>query len=122
MPPIRNRGVPLNRYDLEFKAQRSRYPLTNLTSKRLTIQAKAFKTSLCSENIPKNEEEALNSPNWKEAMQVEMDALKKNEIWEKCLIRPGKRPVGCKWVFIIKYKADGTVQRYKVRLVAKGFT
>ena len=34
----------------------------------------------------------------------------------------GKKPVGCKWVFIVKYKADGTVERYKPRLVARGFT
>ena len=34
----------------------------------------------------------------------------------------GKKPVGYKWVFIVKYKADGTVERYKARLVAKGFT
>ena len=34
----------------------------------------------------------------------------------------GKKPVGCKWVFIVKYKVDGTVERYKARLVVKGFT
>ncbi|RVX18212.1 Retrovirus-related Pol polyprotein from transposon RE1 [Vitis vinifera] len=34
----------------------------------------------------------------------------------------GKKPVGCKWIFTVKYKADDTVERYKARLVAKGFT
>ena len=34
----------------------------------------------------------------------------------------GKTTVGCKWVFTIKYNVDGSVERYKARLVSKGFT
>ena len=34
----------------------------------------------------------------------------------------GKTTIGCTWVFTVKYKPDGSVERYKVRLVAKGFT
>lgn len=33
-----------------------------------------------------------------------------------------KKPIRCKWVFILKYKADGIVEQYKARLVAKRFT
>ena len=51
-----------------------------------------------------------------------MEALEKNGTWEVCELPPGKRPVGCKWVFTIKRKADGTVERNKARLVAKGYT
>ena len=34
---------------------------------------------------------------------------------------PGKRPVGCKYVFKSKYRPDGSIEKYKVRLVAQGF-
>jgi len=33
-----------------------------------------------------------------------------------------KKTVGCKWVYALKYKVDGSLERYKVRLVAKGYT
>lgn len=55
-------------------------------------------------------------------MMEEMNALKKNRTWEKCTVSPRKKPVGCRWIFTLKYRADGTIERYKTRLVAKGYT
>ena len=55
-------------------------------------------------------------------MQEEMRALKKNDTWDFVDLPNGKRAVGCKWVFTIKHKADGSLERQKARLVAKGFT
>ncbi|WVY98070.1 hypothetical protein V8G54_030221 [Vigna mungo] len=51
------------------------------------------------------------------AMVDDMTALEKTT-----LVPRGKKIVGCKWVFIIKHKADGTIESYKARLVAKGYT
>ena len=51
-----------------------------------------------------------------------MRALKKIETWEMTELPKGKRTVDCKWIFIVKYNADGQVERYKARLVARGFT
>jgi len=34
-------------------------------------------------------------------------------------LQPGKKPVGCKWVYTIQYNTDGTTKSYKVRLVVK---
>ena len=48
--------------------------------------------------------------------------MDKNQTWEITDLPKGKSPVGCKWVFTIKYNADGTISRYKARLVARGFT
>ena len=55
-------------------------------------------------------------------MQVEYMALQRNDTWEKCVLPKGKKKVGCRWVFSIKYQADGTIERYKARLVTKGYT
>ncbi|RVW92108.1 Retrovirus-related Pol polyprotein from transposon RE1 [Vitis vinifera] len=70
--------------------------------------------------IPKNIQEALEIPEWREAVMEEIRALEKNGTWEVMTLPRGKKPVGCKWVFTVKYKADGTVEQYKARLVAKG--
>ena len=72
--------------------------------------------------IPRTIQEALDSPQWKQAIQEEMRALVKNQTWEVIQRPHNKVLVGCRWVFIIKYKADGTIERYKARLVAKGYT
>ncbi|KAH9658679.1 protein kinase domain-containing protein [Citrus sinensis] len=69
--------------------------------------------------IPKSVYEALNVPEWKEAMLEEMRALEKNATWEKVDLPDGKTTVGCKWVFTVKYNSDGSLERYKARLVAK---
>lgn len=55
-------------------------------------------------------------------MQVEMEALEKNNTWDLVELSDWKKPVGCKWVFTVKYNWDGSLERYKARLVAKGYT
>ena len=59
---------------------------------------------------------------WKEAMKEEMRALEKNNTWEMVSLPKGKRKIGCKWIFTIKYIIDGILEGYKARLVAKGYT
>ena len=52
----------------------------------------------------------------------EMQVLKKNDTWDIVELPKGKYLVDRKWVFTIKYKSDGNINRYKAQLVAKGFT
>ena len=38
------------------------------------------------------------------------------------LTSPNKKPIGSKWVYKVKHRADGSIERYKACLVAKGYT
>ena len=57
---------------------------------------------------------------WKTAINEEIQALEGNSTWSLTTLPPGKRAIGCKWVFAIKTNVNSEV-RYKARLVAKGF-
>ena len=52
----------------------------------------------------------------------EMNALRKNGTWEVVDLPIDQKRVRCKWVIIVKCKADGSVERFKAKLMAKGFT
>ncbi len=55
-------------------------------------------------------------------MQEEYDSLMTNNTWTLVPLPAGRKPISCKWVFKIKQSANGEVERYKARLVARGFT
>src|SRR5690606_31896233 len=62
------------------------------------------------------------SPEWEVAIQKELDSLKENQVWNEVDRTKDRKVVDSMWVFKIKHNADGSIDRYKVRLVAKGFT
>lgn len=55
-------------------------------------------------------------------MHDELNALKNNHTWDLVQRPTNSNVVGSKWIFKIKYKADGSLDRYKALLVAQGFT
>jgi hypothetical protein len=74
---------------------------------------------------PQTVEEALNGEDakkWEIAMQEQYDFLLVNNTWSLVPLPKGRKPISCKWVFKIKHGVDGEVERYKARLVARGFT
>jgi hypothetical protein len=51
-----------------------------------------------------------------------MDSILANGTRELTECPYGCKPIGCKWVFKNKHRADGTIEKYKDMLVAKGYT
>ncbi|XP_020412249.1 uncharacterized protein LOC109947149 [Prunus persica] len=79
-------------------------------------------SELSSVYVPTKLQDALSNPKWMDARNVEMDSLNKNKTWNLIPLPQGKKAVGCRWVFTLKHKADGSIDHYKARLVAKGYT
>lgn len=99
------------------------HPISNYVSyQNLSQNRRAFTYKITNLFVPRNIKEALDDPNWKLEVLDELNALKKNETCEVVSLPHDKKKVGCKWVFTIKCKANGSVKRYKARLAAKGFT
>jgi hypothetical protein len=74
---------------------------------------------------PETYVEAIRSPQadeWMKAMQEELDMLGARETWVKEKLPSGQKEVGCRWVFLIKFDAEGNITHYKARLVAQGFS
>ncbi|GKB51547.1 ribonuclease H-like domain-containing protein [Tanacetum coccineum] len=87
----------------------------------LTRSNMCFATTLNKSIEPTSYIEALKDNNWVEAMNNEIEALNRNNTWSICYLPAGRKPIGCKWLFKIKYKATCDIERYKARLVTKGF-
>ncbi|KAJ0830242.1 putative RNA-directed DNA polymerase [Helianthus annuus] len=87
----------------------------------LSVDNMCLVSSLNKSVEPSSYNEAIKDPRWIEAMNCEMEALNRNNTWVVVDLPKGRKPIGCKWVYKIKYKANGEIERYKARLVAKGF-
>ncbi|GJU32714.1 zinc finger, CCHC-type containing protein [Tanacetum coccineum] len=73
------------------------------------------------EDDPKTFDEAMKSQDvafWKEAINDEMDFIMGKNTWVLANLPPGCKPLGCKWIFKIKLKVDGTIEKFKARLMS----
>nr|GEZ50528.1 hypothetical protein [Tanacetum cinerariifolium] len=61
------------------------------------------------------------SKKWLDAMNVEMQSIKDNDVWVLVKLPPNARTVGSKWLFKKKTDMDGAIYIFKARLIAKGF-
>lgn len=71
---------------------------------------------------PRGYKSASKHSHWIKAMHEEMHALHSNDTWELVPRPKNLNAAGSKWVYHTKYKSDGSIDRYKARLVAQGFT
>jgi len=104
------------------RSTRERRPPERLTSSKLGEVKLAH--GLIHSVDPQSYEEAMQSlerKEWEKAMKEEIQSLEKNNTWKICELPKGSKCLGLKWVFKRKYHSDGKLERYKARLVVKGY-
>lgn len=93
-----------------------------LSYDNLAPSYKSFICQISSLKKPTTYADAAQDPLWQQATRKKLQALEANNTWVLTSLPPGKHPRGCKWVFKIKHKADGFVERYNAKLVAKRYS
>ena len=79
---------------------------------------------LIEEGEPSTLQEATSNsdvPQWIAAMQEKIETLHKNKTWELVSLPQGRKPIGNKWIYKIKRNNEDQVERYRARLVVKGY-
>eukprot|EP00253_Pinus_taeda_P027439 PITA_27439 len=71
---------------------------------------------------PSSYEEAASQQDWREAMQEEYSSIMKNDVWEVVPRPEGKSVVTSRWLYKVKHAADGSIEKFKARFMARGFS
>jgi hypothetical protein len=77
---------------------------------------------LCCNYEPSCYEEATSHPIWRDVMMEEYQSIMKNDVWDIVLRPKGKSVVTSKWIYNIKHTVNGSIERHKMRFVARGFS
>ena len=104
-----------NPYDTLSRIQRERNPPTKLKDYFTFISEGDVEDPLTIEKALF----ALDSLKWKEAINEELDSIIKNDVWELVELSKNRKAIGSKWILKRKFECDGSIEKYKTRLVAK---
>lgn len=80
----------------------------------------SFSATLIENVEPTSYKEEVKHEVWRGSMKYEVVALEDRDTWTITELPPSKTAIGCRWVYKIKYNADGTIDRHKSRLVDLG--
>lgn len=80
-----------------------------------------FLANISSISEPHSFDQVSRSKEWQQAMEQELEALEKNRTWEIIELPSGKQAIGSRWVYNVKHKVDGSIDRYKARLVTRWY-
>jgi hypothetical protein len=71
---------------------------------------------------PSSYEEAIENQVWKDTMAKEYQSIMHNDVWDVVPIPKEKSVVSSKWIYEMKHAVDGSIEKYKARFVARGFS
>lgn len=103
--------------------------IANQTRNKTKLSTSMASIQLCTSafiagvEVPTTIEEARASPDakkWESAMAEELESLNRNKTWILVKAQKDHKPIYNKWIFRLKMKPDGRVDRYKARLIVKG--
>ena len=111
-------------HDQELMEERNEVePRRSKRTKTLKMFGPDFLTFML-EDEPQSFKEAMSTPEaplWKEVINSEIESILQNHAWELVDLPPGCKPLGYKWIFKRKMKTNGSIDKYKVRLVVKSY-
>lgn len=121
IPPRRSTRTHIApRWQSDFVTNQTSY-ISNLPITEVAPEFQCFMSKLTAQPAdPVHFKTAVQHNHWIQAMNLELEALERNNTWEVTSLPPNKTAIASKWIYKSKYNPDGTLERHKARLVILG--